>query len=150
MTHGMNRKERSTEQEILSLIGHLGIFMNQSQMANKGQGRILNLLMTNGELPQKELQARTGTTRAALSETLSKLETKGYITRRRSEEDGRVAIISLTEEGRAQAAMYSNGDPKELVSALSPEEQKELVTLLRKLMDSWKAKRGLTGGHKAR
>ena len=143
-----SKKTAGTDLRILSLIGHLAIFMNQFQTANKGQGRVLQMLAENGEMSQKDLQVQSGITRAALSETLSKLESKGLISRRRSEQDARAAIITLTTEGMIQAERDKAGmRPEDLLAILNEEEKQQLMGLLRKVMDSWKEMRGTTGGH---
>lgn len=53
------------------------------------------------EITQKELTYLLDMSKQALGELLSKLEKAGYITRKPSEEDRRMIIITLTEKGKA-------------------------------------------------
>jgi len=75
------------------------------------------------------------------SEIAAKLEGKGLITRVRSEDDRRKVTLSVTEQGRAWVAQSDEEHilyrRAELFSALSPEEQTALETLLDKLSDDW-------------
>ena len=70
-----------------------------------------------------------------LTPLLKKLEAKGLITRRRSEEDERSLIVTITEAGEAlrEQALFV---PEQMAkcSTLEPEEAKELYRLLYKLM----------------
>lgn len=107
----------------------------------RGQGRILRTLCRRGEMPQKELQELLGIQAGSMSEIAAKLEDKGLIVRVRSEEDRRKVSLSITEQGRARA---SQGDEEhilrrraELFSALTPEEQGTLESLLDKLSIDW-------------
>ena len=63
------------------------------------------------------------------------METKGLLTRRRSSEDERSLIVSLTEEGRAlrEKAVDIPVKMSRCVS-LEPEEAQELYRLLYKLL----------------
>jgi DNA-binding MarR family transcriptional regulator len=65
----------------------------------KGQGRILSLLKMQPEIGQKEIGYLLDISKQALSDSLSKLEKSGYITRIQSEKDKRSYIIKLTDSG---------------------------------------------------
>lgn len=107
----------------------------------RGQGRILRTLCQRGEMPQKELQELLGIQAGSMSEIAAKLEDKGLIVRVRSEEDRRKVSLSITERGRE---WVDQGDEAhilrrraELFSALTPEEQGTLESLLDKLSNHW-------------
>lgn len=70
-----------------------------------------------------------------LTPLLKKMEAKGLLTRRRSPEDERSLIVSLTEEGRAmrEKAVEIPAKMARCVS-LEPEEALELYRLLYKLL----------------
>ena len=101
----------------------------------------MHTLCQRGEVPQKELQELLGIQAGSMSEIAAKLEDKGLITRVRSEEDRRKVSLSITEQGRAWVVQ---GDEEhilrrraELFSALTPEEQSTLESLLDRLSADW-------------
>lgn len=107
----------------------------------RGQGRILRTLSQRGEMSQKELQDMLGIQAGSMSEIAAKLEDKGLIVRVRSEEDRRKVSLSITEQGRAEAAQRDEAHillrRAELFSALTSEEQGTLESLLDKLSADW-------------
>lgn len=70
-----------------------------------------------------------------LTPLLKKMETKGLIRRRRSEQDERSLIVSLTEEGMALRER-ALAVPRQMASCvrLEPDEAQELYRLLYKLL----------------
>ena len=72
-----------------------------------------------------------------LSPLLKKMEQAGYVTRRRSREDERMVVISLTEAGRALQERASD-IPRQVGSCvrLSPDKAKALYDLLYELLGS--------------
>lgn len=70
-----------------------------------------------------------------LTPLLKKMEAKGLITRRRSEQDERSLIVRLTEEGMAMRERALSV-PHQMASCvhLEPEEARELYRLLYKLL----------------
>ena len=85
----------------------------------------------------KKLMLDNGT----LSPLLKKLQQAGYIERRRSEDDERVVVITLTEKGRALQAQ-ARDVPLKAASCvdLPPEKARELHTLLYELLNNQKEK----------
>ena len=59
------------------------------------------VLWENDGIPVSEIGERLMLDNGTLSPLLKKLEQAGYVERRRSAEDDRVVLISLTEEGKA-------------------------------------------------
>ena len=57
-------------------------------------------LWEQDNIPVKDLGKRLYLDSATLTPLLKRLETHGYVTRRRSKEDERSVLISLTDEGR--------------------------------------------------
>lgn len=76
-----------------------------------------------------------------LSPLLKKLQQAGYIERRRSEDDERVVVITLTEKGRA-LQQQAKDVPLKAASCvdLPPEKARELYTLLYEVLNSQKKK----------
>ena len=70
-----------------------------------------------------------------LTPLLKKMEAKGFLTRRRSTDDERSLIVTLTEEGRAMQERALNV-PYQVAQCvnLEPEEAAELYRLLYKLL----------------
>ncbi len=68
---------------------------------SRGQGRALALLNMQGEMRQRDMGFILNIRPQSLGEVLAKLERSGLITRRTSEKDRRVLLVSITEKGRA-------------------------------------------------
>ena len=74
-----------------------------------------------------------------LSPLLKKMQQAGYIDRKRSEEDDRIVLITLTEEGRAlqEKAKEIPGKVAECID-LPPEKAQMLYTLLYEMLENRK------------
>lgn len=83
----------------------------------------------------KEMGAMLHLDSGTLTPLLKKMEAKGLLSRRRSTEDERSLIVSLTEEGEAlrERAMDIPAKMSQCVN-LEPEEARELYRLLYKLL----------------
>jgi DNA-binding MarR family transcriptional regulator len=89
-----------------------------------------------------ELAARMSVSAPTMSNTVTTLEERGWVRRRRSEEDRRVVWIEVTEEGqKALDAMQDEVEARiaKLLEGLSPEEQETLVNGLTLLRDVFAA-----------
>lgn len=107
----------------------------------RGQGRILALLAAKPETTQRELSYLLDMRQQSLSELLAKLEEKGYITRSKSADDGRVTKVNLTETG-VQAAPNLEALSKRIdaLDCLDADERAQFEILVDKLTDSLMAK----------
>lgn len=97
------------------------------------------ILWEQGSATAKELGERLYLDSGTLTPLLKKLESKNLVKRRRSKEDERSLIVTLTEEGVAlkdKAVAIPSGMSK--CVKLTPEERTVLRGLLDKLMDSCK------------
>lgn len=72
-----------------------------TQDTSRGQGRVLALLSMQGEMRQRDMGYILNIRPQSLGEVLGKLERAGLVTRRTSEKDRRVLLVSITEKGRA-------------------------------------------------
>ena len=92
--------------------------------------------LTVGEIGER-LMLDNGT----LSPLLKKMEQAGYVERRRSQEDERVVVITLTEAGRALQEKAKD-IPAQVAGCidLSPEKAQTLYTLLYELLENQKRK----------
>ena len=99
------------------------------------------LYRAGGTATQAELLESFGVKNATLSETLSKLECKGLITRGRDDDDRRRGTVSLTEAGcelaRESAERFRDFEDRGF-SCLSEEEKEVLLELLERVIDHWK------------
>lgn len=89
------------------------------------------------EISAKDLGKKLYLDSGTLTPVLKSLEAKGYIVRRRSEEDERVLMVHLSDEGlalREKAAAI----PEQVACTikLAPDEAAELYSLLYKLLGS--------------
>lgn len=66
----------------------------------RGQGRVLTVLQNTDNISTKDLAYVMGIRQQSLNELLKKLEKKGYVVRKPSEQDKRVMNVMLTEEGK--------------------------------------------------
>ena len=107
----------------------------------RGQGRVLALLKAKPETTQRELSYLLDMRQQSLSELLAKLEEKGFITRDKSAQDGRVTVVRLTDEGaEAAPSPEQMQDQADALDCLSDDEQTQLDTLTTKVTKSLEAK----------
>ena len=105
----------------------------RSQELNTAQFDILSRVGASAGISQQELATALLVTKGNISQLLTKMEQDGLVTRR---QEGRTNCLSLTDKGHAlfqrvvpqQEALIAN-----LLAPLSPDEQAELLRLLRKL-----------------
>jgi len=107
-----------------------------------GQGRILALLKMRDDISIKDISYLLGYAMSTLSELISKLEKKGYITREQSQADKRVTIIKLTPKGKEQKQEEVEQD--DLFAILSQTEQETFEQCLDKLIQQLKQKLGFS------
>lgn len=68
---------------------------------SRGVGRVLALLKMKDGVKARDMATVLGISVSSLNETLARMERDGYIKRTPSQEDKRVMLIYLTEEGKA-------------------------------------------------
>jgi DNA-binding MarR family transcriptional regulator len=79
------------------------------------------------------LAAREGVTQPAMTQLISRLEDSGLVRREPSQEDGRVVLVVITDEGRAMLARRRAGRTERLtgiIAQLSPEHRDALAAAL--------------------
>ena len=94
------------------------------------------VLWEEKELTVKELGDRLWLDSGTLTPVLKKLESKGYLSRRRSDSDERSVVLALTEAGQALREQAADV-PGEVGCCvhLTPEEAGQLYALLYKVLD---------------
>ena len=100
----------------------------------KGQGRLIIFLKRKDKLSTKELSEILNVSVTSLNETLNKLEQQNFIRKVPSEQDKRVLLVELTEEGRALE--FKNHEDIDIFDALSDGEKENLNEYLNRLTAS--------------
>lgn len=107
----------------------------------EGKGLVLSVILRKGDMTQRRLQAFADIRSSSMSEILAKLESDGYISREKSDNDKRNIDISLTEKGRIAAEEYEQEQQQladQLYSGLTNREKQQLAGILNKLVGSIK------------
>lgn len=79
------------------------------------------------------LAAREGVTQPAMTQLISRLEDSGLVRRGASQEDGRVVLVAITDEGRATLARRRAGRTERLagiLAQLGPDHRAALASAL--------------------
>ena len=129
--HELLYQVRLTDQIITQLFEkQLGISLTRYQ--------ILQFLLQNSPCNQIAVQEKLEIDPAALTRHFKILESEGYVSRNRNPVNQREVLVELTQEAKNQLLV---NPPKhhlkvkeQMESILSPAEQKELTTLLTKLV----------------
>lgn len=115
---------------------HVSHSKHEESHLHDGQGMLLRILERHDGITQKDLAEMLQIRPPSLSELVSKLEGKGCIQKLTNEEDKRISNIKLTQKGHAvikQVREERADMSKEFFSALSEDEQKQLLELLTKI-----------------
>ena len=101
------------------------------------QCHLLNLIEPDRPMPMGQLAGALACDASNVTGLVDRLELRGLIERRPSDGDRRVKVLSLTPLGaRLRAALLARMTaPPANLARLSPEEQRALVKLLRRLID---------------
>lgn len=114
-----------------SLLQELGL--------SAGQELVLMLLWESSPQAQADLTRQLMVEPPTTAKTLARLEKAGFVQRQRSEADGRVVLVSLTDSGRALEApvtsIWKELEERTTIS-LTPDEQDQLRFLLSRLAAS--------------
>jgi DNA-binding MarR family transcriptional regulator len=92
-----------------------------------------------GEMEARDFAAAVGISRPTATGVMTTLEGRGYVTRRRAAEDGRMVLVTLTRTGRRTIeALFPrfNAEEVAVASSLSSEQQQQLAGMLRRLLRS--------------
>ena len=105
----------------------------------QGTGRILSKLVHQGDgISQAALAEKMNIRPQSLSEALSKMEERRWITRKPNPQDKRGTLVYLSDEGRAQEERLAEQRRRMADSLLSPldeAEKAQLHLLLCKILD---------------
>ena len=94
------------------------------------------VLWEQKEIQVKELGKKLFLDSGTMTPVLKKLEEKGFVSRRRSKEDERNLLVTLTDEGKSLKKKAA-GVPAQMAQCLSlePEETAELYRILYKILE---------------
>ncbi len=99
--------------------------------------RILKIIDISENISQRKLAQIISISPQSISETLTKLENDGYITRTKNQNDKRETLIFLTENGRQRLKEIDKMRKQQTLHFLSPlnnAEKETLLILLKKLI----------------
>ena len=103
----------------------------------------LEAIGTEGERSMSEAAKKLNITMGTLTTAIAKLMAKGYVERRRTDEDKRVVLVKLTEKGKLANKVHERFH-EEMIKAtleqLSSDEEEILRKSLEKLTDFFKDK----------
>lgn len=109
---------------------------------NRGEVGVLGALLLAGpkqRLSPTQLFKGLMLSSAGITSRLDRLERRGYVKRTRHPSDRRAVLVGLTNEGRKvleQAIANDAGGEQALLSALTKDDHRVLVSLLKKLLAS--------------
>jgi DNA-binding MarR family transcriptional regulator len=113
----------------------LGLFRSLSPASGLSMTAAATLASIERLGPQRltVLAAREGVTQPAMTQLISRLEESGLVRREASQEDGRVVLVVITDEGRAVLARRRSVRTARLagiIAQLSPEHHAALAGAL--------------------
>ena len=131
-------RRRIEESDLMALIDMAGRMAQRRPRGGpaRSQALVLSILAGRDALSQRELQQMLGIQPGSLSELLSKLEGKGYLVREKAE-DRRGNLLRVTDAGREAGAAQPEADGTDPFSPLTAEQQNQLASLLRALLNHW-------------
>lgn len=98
------------------------------------QMHLLEVVGTKGSIRMSELSQRLGVTTGTLTVMAHRLESRGYIIRRRDEKDKRVYQVELTEKGRREYENHHHLHEhliENIVDYVGEQRAKQLFSLLK-------------------
>jgi DNA-binding MarR family transcriptional regulator len=100
------------------------------------QWRVMAVLAEFGELIARDVEPIVRMDKVAISRAVRRLSARGLVARRASQHDGRLAYLSLTDEGRRvydEVRPIAERHEAALLDVLSPDESATLSALLARL-----------------
>ncbi|MGQ9780209.1 MAG: MarR family winged helix-turn-helix transcriptional regulator [Bacillota bacterium] len=129
-------EEKATRlDDLILFIGQhiLRYFATKSEDLTMKEIFVLETLGRFGETTMSELAAALGVPLTTMTSIVGRLVENGYLERRRTEEDRRVVLVSLSPEGRnlfaRQRQEYVRA-VKEILAVLPEEEQAKVLALI--------------------
>lgn len=99
------------------------------------QYSLMTALAARGELEQNNLALEIGMERSSVAEVVPRMQRRGLLTRRRSLEDGRVKLISLTRKGanllKRMAGAVQRAHDRTIDELAAPDREWFMVQLIK-------------------
>lgn len=102
----------------------------RKQQINPSQWRVLAVLKSYGTMSMSMIAETTCMEQPTVSRVVGQLDEQGHVTRRLSEQDARVAMVSLTDKGFATFDQIAPAAVRQHELAIKGLSRKELTTLL--------------------
>jgi DNA-binding MarR family transcriptional regulator len=121
------------QEQMVALVRAFGLHRPAQTPCGKpvaiAEAHTLMELSAREPLAQHELAARLCLQKSTVSRLVAQLEERGWITRSRSPQDGRVYLLTLTDIGRTVAADLARAREAKFARVLAaiPEEQRGMV-----------------------
>ena len=134
------RPDLSCDERVVKDLMHCARYLRTHTEGKGSQRRVLSMLRSEGSMTQQDLLEKMGVRASSLSELLSKLESKGFIIKEKSDTDKRNYNVTITDDGlQALQEMQAHHQAAmaDLLSGLSEEERSQLSFLLSKLHRLW-------------
>jgi len=150
------KEKEELEQELKKAMGSCGHFLYHRKGGRFGQEKILQILYENGfistenAVDQQLLQAMMNVQSGSISEIIRKMEMKGTVGKVQNKEDRRKNSIYLTEKGSfvlKEKIIERNRQEAAMFDALSESEQRELLRMLKILLESWHVSEEIQNKH---
>ena len=90
-----------------------------------------------GEMEARAFAAAIGISRPTATGVMRTLEARGFVSRKKDAQDGRMVLVKLTARGRAKIEDLFpkfNAEESSVAAGLSPTEQEHLAAMLRTLL----------------
>ena len=116
-------------------------FMSEQSGDNRLSDRqfiVLAALVRKEGTSQAEISHDTGIDRSTMADVVKRLQSRGWVARRRSKSDGRAYAVKLTAEGRdvlRDASTAAVRAQEALANLFSPKELRSAVNLLQRISD---------------
>ena len=126
-------------EDLLYLLMHLNkhIATRFERCAGVSPNRLeLLCKLTGGEISQSDLQKAVSIDPAAVTRHVQQLEAEGILVRTRCENDNRITLVQLTEEGKRKVADFKAEKERfmeELQADLTESERLQFIKTLQKL-----------------
>lgn len=100
------------------------------------QVELIRALAVESPLPQREVARRLFCDPSNVTGLADQLEARGLVERRFDQPDRRLRPLALTDQGRALWEAFASHmfEPPDPIAALSPEDQRHLRDLLRRIV----------------
>jgi DNA-binding MarR family transcriptional regulator len=100
------------------------------------QCHVLHLIEPNQPVPMGQIAESLACDASNVTGLVDRLESRGLVRRQPSAGDRRIKVLELTQAGARlrSIVMERMTEPPEILGRLSPEEQRELVRILKRLL----------------